>query len=233
MPSHRSNYAYYSTSQSIAPADMDKPLNLLALGARFGMIPTLGCILIHLQMAGESEVCPYSGHWMKSWDECNTIRVSHLPRPCEYFNLIGGTSTGGSVAPLSTTGMAYCWLAIASLPYCWVVYKWRQKMLCKLIISSRDRFSAKLIENPLSRMEPSRRQHWKRRSELGGHARARRVDVTREWRRRVGEDFCVRRSCSQYGPPTTIQIIYCTGKCGYKLQDLGSPTGDDSSVYLF
>ena len=103
---------------------MDTPLNLLALGTRFGTIPILKLYTDPLIDGGGIR----GVSMLLILDEIMR-RVQHdkglpsLPRPCDYFDLIGGTSTGGSVAFLSTTGMAYCWSTAALLPYCWVVYR--------------------------------------------------------------------------------------------------------------
>ena len=94
---------------------MDEPLNLLALGAR------LRIILIFRTDALADGGGIRGVSMLLVLDEImrrvqHDKRLASLPRPCEYFNLIGGTSTGGSVASLSMTGMAYCWLTVALLP---------------------------------------------------------------------------------------------------------------------
>lgn len=98
---------------------MDTPLNLLALGTRFGTTPIPKLYTDPLIDGGGIR----GVSMLLILDEIMR-RVQHdkgllrLPRPYDYFDLIGRTSTGGSVASLSTTGIAYFWSITALLPYC-------------------------------------------------------------------------------------------------------------------
>ena len=86
--------------QSSALAEMDDPLNLLALGAssRTSMVFHTNLLTDGGGIRGVSMLLILDEIMKRIQHD---KRLANPPRPCEYFHLIGGTSTGGYVGPIN------------------------------------------------------------------------------------------------------------------------------------
>ena len=86
-------------SQLFALADMNEPLNLLALGA-----PSRTSMIFHTDLLTDGGGIRGVSMLLILDEVMKRIqhdkRLANPFRPCEYFHLIGGTSTGGYVGPI-------------------------------------------------------------------------------------------------------------------------------------
>jgi hypothetical protein len=81
---------------AMAPSDTQSPVNLLALGTT--LLPLSTRLLISEASADGGGIRGISE--LLILDEImsrikHDLQLAELPRPCDYFHLIGGTSTGG------------------------------------------------------------------------------------------------------------------------------------------
>lgn len=85
--------------QFSALADMNEPLNLLALGA-----PSRTSMIFHTNLLTDGGGIRGVSMLLILDEVMKRIqhdkRLANPPRPCEYFHLIGGTGTGGYVGPI-------------------------------------------------------------------------------------------------------------------------------------